>query len=121
MKGLVYVLLAVITEVFGSTMLKLSDGFTKLWASIGVVVGFSLAFLALSYALKTISLSFAYATWSGLGTALTAIVGMYFFHEQLGVMKLLGLTLVIVGIVLLNTSNRTSDDKRQVPLNGLDE
>lgn len=83
MKGMLYLTGAILTEVFGSTMLKLSQGFTQLLPSIGVLIGFGCAFTFLSLALKTIELSSAYATWSGVGTALTALVGLVLFNETI--------------------------------------
>lgn len=106
MKGILFLMIAVLSEVFGSTMLKLSNGFTNFIPSIGVIVGFSLAFLALSYALKTIPLSSAYATWSGLGTALTALIGVFLFQESFNLYKMVGLCLVIAGIYLLNSTTQ---------------
>lgn len=72
MRGFLYLALAILSEVFGSTMLKLSEGFTQFWPIIGVAAGFLSAFTFLSFSLRTIDLSSAYATWSGIGTALTA-------------------------------------------------
>jgi multidrug resistance protein EbrB len=66
MKSVVYLSLAILSEVFGSTMLKLTDGFTNTLPIIGVVIGFLFSFSFLSLALKSIPLSSAYATWSGL-------------------------------------------------------
>ncbi len=81
MKGFLYLALAIVSEVFGSTMLKLSEGFTQAWPIIGIIAGFLSAFTFLSFSLKTIDLSSAYATWSGVGTALTAIVGFLFLAK----------------------------------------
>ncbi|NGP45275.1 multidrug efflux SMR transporter [Bacillaceae bacterium SIJ1] len=102
MRAVIYMSIAIGFEVFGSTMLKLSEGFTKLWPSLGVFLGFGVAFTMLSLALRYIPLSLAYSTWSGVGTALTALIGIILFQESFGIVKLLGLFLVIVGIVLLN-------------------
>ncbi|MGM1050698.1 MAG: DMT family transporter [Bacillota bacterium] len=108
--GAVYLGFAIILEAFGSTMLKLSEGFTELWPSIGVAAGYLGSFMCLSFALKSISLSSAYATWSGIGTALTAIIGVLLFQENLSLMKGIALVLVIIGIVLLNKSQSGSKD-----------
>ncbi|KIL76019.1 DMT family transporter [Pseudobacillus badius] len=104
MKGFIFLALAILLEVFGSTMLKLSDGFTNLWPSVGVAIGFLAAFTLFSFALKTLPLSFAYATWSGAGTALTAVIGGFVFGESFHFLKISGLFLIIFGIALLNAS-----------------
>ncbi|OCA81314.1 DMT family transporter [Pseudobacillus wudalianchiensis] len=106
MKGMLFLTLAILLEIFGSTMLKLSDGFTNLVPSIGVAVGFLSAFTLFSFALKSIPLSVAYAIWSGAGTALTAIIGVLVFGESFGALKISGLFLIIFGITLLNASSQ---------------
>ncbi|WP_082232716.1 DMT family transporter [Halobacillus massiliensis] len=100
----VFLLFAVIGEVFGSTMLKLSDGFRKLSASLGVVAGYGIAFYLLSLALKTLALGTVYAIWAGLGTALTAVIGVLLFKEKLNVRKGVGIAGIILGVILLNAS-----------------
>lgn len=113
MKGLLYLALAIVSEVFGSTMLKLSEGFTQAWPIGGVIAGFLSAFTFLSFSLKTIDLSSAYATWSGVGTALTAIVGFLLFGETISLKGVFGLTLVIAGVVVLNQSKAPAKEKNR--------
>lgn len=105
MTFLPYLLLgiAIVSEVFGSTMLKLSNGFTRLLPVAGVIVGFGVAFYSLSIALKTLPLGVVYATWSGCGTILTVIAGVLFFKEKVNKQDILGIGLLIVGLVLLNS------------------
>ncbi|MNB99328.1 Multidrug resistance protein EbrA [compost metagenome] len=101
-----YVLLAtaIICEVFGSSMLKVSNGFKKILPSIGVVLGMGSAFYCLSLALSTIPLGTAYAIWSGVGTALTALIGVIIYKENFNLKKLLGLILIIGGVVIMKLS-----------------
>ncbi|MEK4028250.1 multidrug efflux SMR transporter [Pseudobacillus sp. FSL P4-0506] len=108
MRGVLFLTLAILLEIFGSTMLKLSDGFTNIGPSIGVAIGFLSAFTLFSFALKSLPLSFAYAVWSGAGTALTAIIGAWLFGESFSALKIGGLFLIIFGIALLNTSSEKS-------------
>jgi multidrug resistance protein EbrA len=104
-----YVLLAtaIICEVFGSSMLKVSNGFKKILPSIGVVLGMGSAFYCLSLALSTIPLGTAYAIWSGVGTALTALIGVIIYKENFNLKKLLGLILIIGGVVIMKLSGGT--------------
>lgn len=95
---------AICSEVFASTMLKLSHGFTKLKPIIGVIIGYALAFYLLSKALGGLPLGLSYATWSGVGTILTVMVGVCFFKEKVNRQGLLGIAVLIVGIVMLNLS-----------------
>ncbi|ATH72319.1 DMT family transporter [Bacillus altitudinis] len=113
MKGMLYLTGAILTEVFGSTMLKLSQGFTQVLPSMGVLIGFGCAFTFLSLALKTIELSSAYATWSGAGTALTAIVGLVLFNETIHMKGFIGLALVICGVIVLNQSKKQKEEKKE--------
>ncbi|MBT2575218.1 multidrug efflux SMR transporter [Bacillus sp. ISL-51] len=113
MKGILYLAAAIVSEVFGSTMLKLSDGFTHLLPALGVIAGIGASFMFLSFSLKTIDLSSAYATWSGVGTALTAVVGFFVFKEAMTIKMIIGLILVIAGVVLLNHSKSQKAKKDQ--------
>ncbi|MFS0670559.1 multidrug efflux SMR transporter [Peribacillus frigoritolerans] len=105
MKGYIALGISIISEVFGTTMLKLSEGFTHLSAAFGVMIGFGIAFYSLSICLKTIPLSLAYAIWSGIGTALTALIGVLLWNEPFSITTLGGLVLIIGGVVLLNASH----------------
>lgn len=100
----VFLALAISVEVFATTCLKLSDGFTRLWPSIGVVAGYLAAFGLLSLTLKTMQVGTAYAVWAGVGTALVAIVGVLVFAEPMGWLKALGLLLIVAGVVVLNVA-----------------
>lgn len=104
MKGYIALGMAIFSEIFGTTMLKLSEGFTNLFPSIGVIVGFGLSFYCLSLCLKTVPLSLAYAIWSGMGTALTVLIGVLLWRDPFSIITLVGLVLIIGGVVLLNTS-----------------
>ncbi|WP_026535348.1 DMT family transporter [Arthrobacter sp. H14] len=98
----VFLALAIVFEVAGTSLLKLSDGFTRLWPSVGVAVGYGMAFWMLSLTLRTVPVGVAYAIWAGLGTALIAIIGAFFFGEQLGMVKVIGIALIVAGVVALN-------------------
>ncbi|GIW25153.1 multidrug efflux SMR transporter [Meiothermus sp.] len=106
MSGWVLLMLAIVSEVIGSTALKASQGFTKLLPSLVVVLGYGLAFYFLSLTLKTIPLNTAYAVWSGLGTALIAVLGWLVLKEPMNLPIALGIGLIIVGVVVLNLASR---------------
>ncbi|MGE7650604.1 DMT family transporter [Peribacillus frigoritolerans] len=100
-----FLAIAILSEVFGSSMLKVSNGFKRLFPSIGVVIGMGLAFYCLSLSLITIPLGTAYAIWSGIGTALTALVGVIVYKEGFNLKKFLGLVLIIGGVAVLKLSS----------------
>lgn len=96
---------SIVLEVFGSTMLKVSDGFKKLSPVICVVICYGLAFYLLSITLKTLPLGVVYATWSGIGTIFTVCVGVFLFKEKMNKKGFVGVGLLVFGLVLMNMSN----------------
>jgi small multidrug resistance pump len=99
-----YLVIAIVFEVFGTTCMKLSEGFTKLVPSLLLFVFYGLSFGAMTVALKQIEVSVAYAIWSGLGTALIALIGILWFKESVSVLKSASLVLIIFGVIGLNLS-----------------
>jgi small multidrug resistance pump len=99
-----YLLLAIVLEVCGTTSMKLSQGFTRLWPSVLIFIFYGLSFTLLTVVLKKIEVSIAYAIWSGVGTALIATLGILYFKESLTLLKLVSLALVILGVIGLNLS-----------------
>ena len=102
MKQYVFLLLAVVLGLVGSSMLKVCDGFTILAPTLLFAASYISAFYFFSLALKTLALSIGYAIWSGLSTALNAVIGLLVFGESISLLKVLALSLVIIGIVLIN-------------------
>lgn len=98
----IFLALAILFEVAGTSLLKLSDGFTRLWPTIGVALGYGMAFWMLSLTLRSVPVGIAYAIWAGLGTALIAVIGVFVFGESLGPMKITGIALIVAGVVALN-------------------
>ncbi|TCP57268.1 small multidrug resistance pump [Tamaricihabitans halophyticus] len=99
-----YLLLAVAIcgEVLGTTSLKLSENFSKLWPTVFVIVGYGIAFTTLARVLTMgIPMGVAYAIWAAAGVALVAIIGVVFFGEGINLAMIAGLVLVIAGVVLL--------------------
>lgn len=92
---------AVISEVFADSMLKASQGFKYKLPIVGIVLGYSVAFWALSQVLLELPLGPVYAIWTGAGIALTAIVGAVIWKEGFSLKKVVGLCAIIGGIVIL--------------------
>jgi quaternary ammonium compound-resistance protein SugE len=95
----VLLVLAGLLEVAFALSLKASQGFTRLWPSVGFVVAGAASFLLLSQALRTLPVGVAYAVWTGIGAAGTAVVGMFLFGESRDVLKFVSLALLLAGIV----------------------
>jgi small multidrug resistance pump len=99
-----YLVLAIVLEVSGTTAMKLSQGFTKMWPSVLMCLFYGLSLSALTLALKRLEVSVAYAVWSGLGTALIATIGVLWMKEPINTLKILSLMLIILGVVGLHFS-----------------
>ena len=104
MKPYLYLALAVILGLVGSSMLKICNGFTIIGPTILLILSYFAAFYFFSLALRTLPLSLGYATWPGLSTALNAVIGLLLFGEALSAGKILALLLVICGIIMINTA-----------------
>jgi small multidrug resistance pump len=102
MKTLIILFFAILTEVIGTTSLKLSDGFTKPIPSLVVVAGYGASFYLLALALRAMPIGVAYAIWSGVGLILTVIAGMLIWRETLDLPRVAGIVFIIIGIVLIN-------------------
>jgi small multidrug resistance pump len=98
--------LAIAFEVAGTICLKLSDGMTKLFFSILVVIFYLLSFFSLSLVLKRIDVGVAYAIWSGAAVTLLAIIGFIWMNESVNTTKILSIVLIILGIIGLNLSEK---------------
>lgn len=105
MKGYLYLSLSILLEVFATTMLKLSESFTVLLPSVLLIFAYISSFYSLSLCLKYLPLSLAYAIWTGLGTVLTAVIGLIVWQDPFNMFTFLGFTLIIAGVVLLNIKN----------------
>lgn len=95
-------LLAIILEVAGTTCMKLSEGFSRPPYGALMFALYALSFTALTFAVKRIDISITYAVWSGLGTALIALIGIVLFKEPASWPKFASIAVIIAGIVSLN-------------------
>jgi len=103
-----YLSLAIISEVIGSSFLNASNQFTKLVPSVMVVLAYVSAFYFFSLALKYIPLGVAYAIWGGLGIVLTCIVSIVMFKTKLDLPAILGILLIVSGVIVLNFFSKTN-------------
>ena len=104
----IYLIVAVAAETIGTTALQASQQFTRLWPSVLVVIGYSIAFYFLGVALKYIPVGVAYAVWSGLGVVLIAIIGLLVFGQRLDLPAMFGLGLIIAGIAVIQLFSDTA-------------
>ncbi|MFM7326934.1 MAG: DMT family transporter [Nodosilinea sp.] len=105
----VYLAIAILAEVAATSALKATEGFTRPHALLLVVAGYSLSFSYLSLTLRTIPLSVAYALWSGVGLVLLSLVGRFVYNQRLDSPAMLGISLILAGVVILNLFSNSLD------------
>lgn len=98
---------AIVAEVFGTSFLKASEGFTRLWPSLAVIGGYLVAFYFLSLTLKVIPVGVAYAIWAGAGVVLITLIGWLVFDQSLDKPALLGIALIVAGVMILNLFSKS--------------
>ncbi|WP_082950130.1 MULTISPECIES: multidrug efflux SMR transporter [Mycobacterium] len=101
----VFLLCAIVAEVIATSLLKSTEGFTRLWPTVICLTGYAVSFalLALSIA-RGMQTDVAYALWSAIGTALIVLIAVLFLGSPVSVAKVVGVGLIIAGVVTLNLS-----------------
>ncbi len=102
-----YLAVAIIAEIIATSALKASEEFTKLVPSAIVIVGYGVAFYCLTLVLRNIPVGITYAIWAGLGIVLIAIVGAVLFRQVPDIPAVLGMTLIVSGVVVINVFSKT--------------
>ena len=104
MLAAVILAIAIGIEVVSTALLPKAQGFTDpLWSGV-VLAGYAVSIWLLTVVVRTMPVSVAYAIWSGVGTALVAVVGYFFLDEPLGWVKVVSLAMIVVGVVGLNAA-----------------
>ncbi|MCZ6939198.1 multidrug efflux SMR transporter [Bacillus mycoides] len=109
----IYLCFAILFEVAGTTAMKLSDGLTKLVPSILIFVFYGVSFSFLSFTLKGMEMSVAYAVWSGMGIVTITIIGFVYFGESINVIKILAILFILIGVVILNFNSAAHEEKKK--------
>ena len=100
--------IAILFEVIATSALKASNGFTNPLPSAIVVIGYGIAFYALSLALRGVPLGIAYAFWSAVGIVLVSIAGWAFYQQKLDIPAMLGLGLIVAGVLMIGLLSKTT-------------
>ncbi|MGA8030824.1 MAG: multidrug efflux SMR transporter [Casimicrobiaceae bacterium] len=90
---------AILLEIAGTTSMKLSQGFSRVGPSILLFVFYALSFTLMTVAVRRIDMSVSYAIWSGVGTALVALIGVGWFRETLSAVQVGSIVLIITGVI----------------------
>lgn len=97
-----FLAISIIGELIGTSMLKASEGFTKLYPTLLTIVAFVISFYFVSLTLKTLPLNMTYAIWSGVGAVATALISVLIWKEKINTGSMVGIGLIVVGVVVLN-------------------
>lgn len=101
----VYLVVAGVFEIVWAIGLKYTEGFSRLWPSVGTALAMIVSLWCLGLALRTIPIGTGYAVWTGIGAAGTAILGMLLFEESRDLVRLISIGVIIAGIVGLKLSS----------------
>ena len=107
MKQFIFLFLAIMLEVVGTSGLKASAQFTKLVPSVITVIAYVCAFYFLGLTLKTLPVGIAYAIWSGVGVVLISLIGLLFFKQSLDLSAVVGLGLIIARVIIINIFSKS--------------
>ncbi len=99
--------IAIVAEVIGTTALKASNEFTRLWPSIIVVAGYGTAFYFMAVSMRVLPVGIMYAIWSGMGIVLVSIIGWAVYRQVLDVPAIIGMGLILAGVVVINVFSKS--------------
>jgi small multidrug resistance pump len=99
---------AILLEVAGTTSMRLSEGFTRLTPSVLIFVFYAASFGLNTLVIRVLGLSVVYGVWSGVGTVLTALIGVYYFKEPATALKMVSIGLIVLGVMGLHSASRVS-------------
>lgn len=103
-----YLVIAIIAEVFATSALKASEGFSRLGPVVWVVIGYGIAFYCMSVVIKTLPVGIVYAIWAGVGIVLISLIGLFVFKQKLDLPAVIGIALIIAGVVVINFFSKSS-------------
>ncbi len=104
----IYLLLAILFEVTGTTSMKLADGFRNPLPSVVVFACYGISISFLTLAVRNIDISVAYAIWCAIGMGLIALIGIFWFDESVTAWKLISLGIIVAGVISLQLSDRAA-------------
>lgn len=108
MTGPIYLAIAIVGEVVATSFLRASNGFTNLWPTTVVVVGYAITFYFFSLALQTIPVGIGYAIWSGVGIVLVSVIAYLAYGQTLDLPALIGMGLILAGVLVINLFSQSS-------------
>ena len=102
-----YLAIAIVTEVIGTSAMKATEGFTKFWPSLIVVVGYTISIYCLTIVVKHMPIGITYAIWSGAGVLLVAIIAAIWYKQFPDLAAIVGMALIVIGVVVIHVFSKT--------------
>jgi len=100
-------MLSIIAETIATTMMKATEGFTRLVPSVIVIIGYAISFYGLSQVVKSMNVGVAYALWAGIGIFLVSLLSFFIYKQKLDIPALLGLCCIAAGIVIIQVFSKS--------------
>ncbi|STQ80031.1 Methyl viologen resistance protein C [Hafnia alvei] len=104
-----YIILAIsiCAETLATTMMKASEGFSRLLPSAIVIIGYAISFYGLSQVVKTMNIGIAYAIWAGMGIFLVSIMSFFIYKQKLDLPAIAGMVLIALGIMVIQLFSKS--------------
>ncbi|MEF2230988.1 MAG: SMR family transporter [Pseudodesulfovibrio sp.] len=106
--GYLYLSMAIVAEVIGTSALNASQGFTRLRPGIIAIAAYGVSLYLLSIVLKTIPVGIAYAIWSGVGISLVVVIGAIWFDQLPDIPAIVGIMMIMTGVVVINMFSKNA-------------
>jgi quaternary ammonium compound-resistance protein SugE len=101
----VILVMAGLLEIGWATGMKYAEGFTRFWPSVWTIIGLTVSMVLLATAARSLPIGTAYAVWTGIGAAGTALLGIWLFREPASLVRLLCIVLIIAGVLGLKLTS----------------
>jgi small multidrug resistance pump len=102
----VFLAIAILMEVGGTTSMRLAEGFTRLGPSLAMLGFYACSFALNTMVIRVLGLSVTYGVWSGVGTVLTAMIGIFYFKEPATTVKMVSIGLIVIGVMGLHSASQ---------------
>lgn len=102
-----FLAIAIFAEVVGTSALKATEGFTKFWPSLVVVLGYAFSFYFMALVVKHLPIGVTYAIWSGLGIVLVAVIGVLWYKQIPDMAAIIGMALIVIGVTVILVFSKT--------------
>ena len=101
----IFLILAIAFEVLSTSFLKDTNGFTRLYPSLIVIVALCICLILMSHSMKFIPVGIVYASWAGLGIVAITIIAVLKYNQMPNIPTMIGIALIVIGVVVVNLMN----------------